>query len=163
MSTLNLAWSLHPLILLIRCIGIDLSNDTTTLSNNRKNLKTLYAAFCFFLNVASRMLSEFYIFHTVSTLGKLGQDHLNSFTLSINAIINYANYFVVVIGTHAIWLLVVKSKWCTLMRIFQRFEHKLEPQFFIKLRWFSILCTAFVIILVSLGPTKVNNFFKIYL
>jgi len=163
MSTLDLAWSLHPLILLIRCIGIDLSNDTTTLFNNRTILKTLYAAFCFFLNVASRMLSDFYIFHTVSTLGKLGQDHLNSFTSSINAIINYANYCVAVIGTHSIWLLVVRPKWSTLMRTFQRFEHKLEPQFFIKLRWFSILCTVFVIILVSLGPTKVNNFFKMYL
>jgi len=134
MSTLNLTWSLHPLVLLIRCIGVDLLNGGTAISHNRKRLKTFYALFCFFLNVASRIISDYFIFHTLSTLGKVGQDNLNSFTSSMNLIINYTNYCVAVIGTHSIFLLVVRPKWPTLMQTFQRFEHKLEPKFFIKLR-----------------------------
>jgi len=126
------------------------------ISHNRKRLKTFYALFCFFLNVARRILSDFFIFHTLSTLGKVGQDNLNSFTSSMNLIINYTNYCVAVIGTHSILLLVVRPKWPTLMQTFQRFEHKLEPKFFIKLRWFSILCTVFVVILVWI---KTVNFF----
>lgn len=135
MSTcnLNLKWSLHPLVLLIRCIGVDLSFGETTLSHNRTQLKTFYAAFSFFLDVASRILSDFFIFHTLSTLGKVGQDNLNCFTSSINLIINYTNYCVAAIGTHLILLLVLRPKWPTLMHTFQRFEHKLEPKFFYSL------------------------------
>lgn len=148
MNTFNFTWSLHPLILLFRCVGVDLLDGETISSNNYRKLKNFFAVCCFFLNFTSRMLSDFFIFHNVFTLGKVGQDNLNSFTSSMNVIINYANYCITVIGTHSILLLVVRPRWPTLMRTLQRFEYKLEPKLFIKLRWFSILCTVLVVLLV---------------
>ena len=142
MNTLNLAWSLRPLLIFCRCIGIDLLTDSL------KRRKICYAFFCIILNIMSQIVTNFFCLQAIFSTGKIGQDTFNSVTSSLNAIIAYLNYAITASGSHLIFLLVIRPRWVALIKTFQRFENQLEPKFFIKLRWFSFIGVGFIILLV---------------
>lgn len=146
MSNLNLSWSLRPLLVFIRCIGIHLQSNGE--NKCHLTLKAAHTWICLLLNCSSQIGTLYFILKRISLFEVIGQEPLDTVTSSINIIIDYSNYTLTPLVTHFILLTIVRPRWSSLINCLHSLECQLDQQFFIKLRRITIVAIGFIILLV---------------
>ena len=143
-------WSLRPFVIFMRCIGIYLPDGEISKSSKFKRIiQSLHMWMSFLLNF-SIQTGFFLISFRSIMLGFTGIDKLESMISKMSSVIDHTNYGFSSILGHLILLLVVRPRWNILMNCLIRLESEIEPQYFNKIRRFSIAGVCLVLFTVRL-------------
>lgn len=142
----DFVWSLRPLILLFRILGIDLSDRNNFDKRSRHWYIILYTMVCFFLNLGSQVDVMKFFFENLSTYELAGVTKLQTITAFASAIIEYVNYTIYGVFNHLILIFVVRPRWADLIDSYRCTEDLLDTTFFSRLRRISCVAVAVLII-----------------
>ena len=155
-SSICWEWSIRPMIILLRIIGVDLPGCSAISSaqRNRRWLILVYRIFCFLCHISSRI----HILHYWSPMLLIALFHNqtddaisyldSSATAKWNMIIDLANYLIHDIGIHLILLTFIRAQWVNTMEIFQRLNVIFTAENYILMRKISFGGVIYVILLV---------------
>ena len=147
------AWSIQPLVIWIRILGVDLPGSCSTPSQLRnRRLLILYGIFCFIANLSGQFEIFFYLHaqRIEESFELSGQVLLSSTTATWNSIIDFSNYAIHGIGSHIIFLLVIRPRWNTLMETFQgSLQVAFKEESYKRTRKLSIIGVGYIIVLVN--------------
>ena len=154
-SSICWEWSIRPMIIWLRIIGVDLSGCSaiSSVQRNRRWLILVYRIFCFLCHISSRI----HILHYWSPMLLIALSHnqtdsvisyLDSSTAKWNMIIDLANYLIHDIGIHLILLTFIRAQWVNTMEIFQRLNVIFTAENYILMRKISFGGVIYVISLV---------------
>lgn len=144
------AWSIRPLIIWARILGVDLS-DVSPSSDPHQWLTVAYGIFCFLLHISGEINSIYYLYSTQTVHVSLEQSYGLLFvttTATWNWTIDFINYVAHGIGVHVILVTVVQAQWKDLMKIFQRLQEDFLDENYIQIRRLSLIGVAYVILMV---------------
>ena len=161
MSNLNLTWSLRPLLIFIRCIGIPLPSGEN-ISKVKCHLNVVHTGICFLFNCCSQMGLLYFILKRISLSEVIAQETLDTVTSSINIIIDYSNYALAPLLCHFILLAIVRPRWTAMITSLSCLECQLDQQFFIKLRRITIVGIGFIVLLVFVLFCNDTNYYTFY-
>jgi hypothetical protein len=153
------AWSIRPLIIWLRIIGVDLP-DTSTPSTQRNRWHiSVYRAFCFLLHASCQINILRYLFNTGLQVFLYQTDDLGfgTTTANWNWIIDFTNYTIHGVGIHLVLLTVIRFQWIDTMEIFQRLNAIFTEENYIGIRKISYCGVIYVIVLVR-TIWEVNHF-----
>ena len=141
-------WSVQPLVNWLKWIGIDLNSHNAVW---RKWWFALYRIVCPLMFLSG----EVYCLHEVLTNFKQFSivyitDGFNSDAFAWNVAIDYTNFAIHCTGSHLVLLFVVRTRWCSLEKTFQRLQSFLDIDFFTRIRRASILSLIYVIVAVCI-------------
>ncbi|EFX88065.1 hypothetical protein DAPPUDRAFT_346837 [Daphnia pulex] len=145
------AWSIRPLIIWARILGVDLS-DVSPSSDSHQWLTVAYGIFCFLLHISGEINSIYYLYTTQTVHVSLEQSYGLLFvttTATWNWTIDFINYVAHGIGVHVILVTVVQAQWKDLMKIFQRLQEEFPDANYIQIRRLSLFGVAYVILMIS--------------
>ncbi|EFX88066.1 hypothetical protein DAPPUDRAFT_311619 [Daphnia pulex] len=145
------AWSIRPLIIWLRIIGVDLP-DTSTPSTQRNRWHiSVYRAFCFLLHASCQINILRYLFNTGLQVFLYQTDDLGfgTTTANWNWIIDFTNYTIHGVGIHLVLLTVIRFQWIDTMEIFQRLNAIFTEENYIGIRKISYWGVIYVIVLIS--------------
>ncbi len=116
------AWSIRPLIIWLRIIGVDLPDISTPSTQRNRWLSSGYRAFCFLLHASCQINILRYLFNTGLQVFLYQTDDLGfgSTTVLWNWIIDFTNYTINGIATHLALLTVIRLQWINMLEICQR-------------------------------------------
>ena len=147
-------WSIQPLVIWARWLGVDLSNG------DRPKFCwwfVLYSVFVFFISIIFQVLCLIYVIdnHKEISITFTLENRFNSDTFSWNTVMDFVNFAVHSLGTHVIFLSAFRTRWNLLGEAFQNLESFLKFNFFSRIRKASILGLFWIILLV-----RVKQFFS---
>lgn len=151
MNDLNFSWSLNPILIILRILGVNLQYANTSHTNCLWG--TCYSIILLIFNICSQTFSlVLYIFPKIFNGNNQGTDDnkkMEETLLSfVNTIIDYSNFGLLCISSQFFLLTILRSRWKTLIEEWRVLEKQLEPQFFIQLHNISIICSIIIILLV---------------
>ena len=155
------SWSIQPIVIWIRILGVDLPGICSTprpLRNRR--LMSLYAFFCFAANLLGQIDILNYL-HVKRMESKLALAP-STVTATWNFIIDFCNYAINGVGAHILFLVVIRQRWNELMQIFQKSEVFFQLECFRRIRNLSFLMMAYVIFVVSQSHIFIKRYFISY-
>ena len=130
-------WSFRPIILFLRCVGIDLSPTDGKMSM-RRWLSHCYTLIWFILNVYVNVHFRFLSMHIIE------ENFTTFYNFTMNVIITFG-----FVGNHLLLLCVVRPRFGHLINSFRLLENQLSNQHvFTKIRRYSLSCVAFILLLV---------------
>jgi hypothetical protein len=134
---LSFDWSFRPIVFFLRCLGVDVSSsDGKSLTN--RILTNCYALIWLILNIAVNVYTRFVATHIIDV------DFTTLYNSTMNVIVTVG-----FVGNHLILLLIVRSRFATILKSFHLLENKLHNRrVFITIRRFSLFCVVFVLFLV---------------
>ena len=184
MENLNLSWSLRPILILLRFLGVDLydRNNKEQESKIHFLLKAFYFLVLFVCNVFAQAGSlTIAIFRFTGKVTSQAYENQRETEIQktaislLNELVDYLNFTINCIVSHLLLLTVVRKQWKKLIESFHLLEkQQLETQFFIQLRRVSILGSILIVTLVLdnillleiyqtvIPCVKLNFFFPIY-
>jgi hypothetical protein len=153
-STICWAWSIRPLVIWLRVIGVDFS--VLSISSIRRWLILVYRAFCFLLHFSCQINNLHFGYNTLLVEE---HNHFGSTTTSTwNTFIDFINYFVHGVGIHIMLLTVIRTRWINMMDIFQRLHDIFTEENYIRIRKLSYWGIIYVILVVRILSVIVNTF-----
>lgn len=148
------SWSIFPMIIWMRILGVDLREISADSSVQRHHrwLMFLYSGFCFLCHLAGQIDILCYLQRNQKqgSLERSGGLHFDTSTAAWNAVIDFVNYALHGIGTHVIMLTVVRKRWMDLMDTFHRSKDVFTHDKYIQIRKIATFGVAYVIFLVSI-------------
>ena len=153
----DILWSLRPIILFARCVGVDFQLDSHTNNKNQTIIKRLilcYGLVCLLLNAFSQMGIARFLYQSLIYTSLLSTElnytsHSNRTTIaSWNNIIDFANCSIHNLSSHLVLLLVVRNRIAALFDSFGHFQF--DPLVLTKIRKISMLGTIYTIVLVKI-------------
>lgn len=146
------AWSIRPLILWMRIIGVDLSDASSHSRRQHRWLIHIYGVVCFLTHTFSQVNVVYYLVFERDCLSN-GQNDLlviyDTVTATWNWIIDFVNYAVYGIAIHFMSLTLIRHRWNGLQNNFQHLQIVFtDESYYVKLRKVSLFSVAYVIILV---------------
>ena len=158
---LDFEWSFRPIVLFLRCLGVDLSPSEGK-TRVRRWLTHFYALFCLIL---ARSISIFWHFlGPIDSAVTAANDYLKlfRFTTAYSSTVFFI-HLIAHVGNHLILLLFIRKRFPALMKIFCQLQNELSNQrVFIKIRRFTICCITFSLFLVLHSQIFLNTFFFKY-
>ena len=158
MENLNLSWSLRPILILLRFLGVDLydRNNKEQESKIHFLLKAFYFLVLFVCNVFAQAGSlTIAIFRFTGKVTSQAYENQRETEIQktaislLNELVDYLNFTINCIVSHLLLLTVVRKQWKKLIESFHLLEkQQLETQFFIQLRRVSILGSILIVTLV---------------
>ena len=155
MDNLNFSCSLRPILVILRVLGVDLSNDSKEQGSKINfGLKGCYSLILFLFNVTAQVAC--FILLVFNLVGFNGNTEKNNkveetFIFTLNMLIDYLNFGLFCILCNLLLLKSVRQRWNSLIESLHLFENQLEPQFFMKLRKISLLGAILIISLVLIN------------
>lgn len=150
-TTINCwAWSIHPLIIWLRFLGVDLPNMSTASRSNRRWLILVYSLLCLSFHATGQIDLLCYV-HAKWAPDSLEQavgSPYDTRTAKMNTIIDFTNYTIHGFGTHIILLTIIRTRWERLKQIFQRFDNVFVDQNYIRIRRMSYFGVVYTILVV---------------
>lgn len=134
------SWSIHPLVIWIRILGVDIPGDVSTECSRSRVFAFIYGLLCFLIHFAGQS-DVLYVLY-------LGLMHDESATASWNLNIEFINYTVFAISGHLILLVIIRPRWITMMERFQRLDFSFNYEYYVRIRKLSFYGVIFIIILV---------------
>ena len=161
--TKNWFWSIRPLILWMRILGVDLPDASTSSSRrHRWLLMSIYGLVCF----STHAFSQVNIVHSLVFKREYincndnpdGLPLYDTVTATWNWIIDFINYAVYGIGIHFMLLTLIRLRWNGLGNTFHQYQNVFTDENYDRLRKVSSICVAYVILLVNkMFVVIVNN------
>lgn len=141
-------WSVQPLVTWFKWLGVDLINDNQT--ESRRWWFVLYRIFCLLMIFAMEILCLNDIFSNLKKVSNVyvSDEEFNTNTFAWNSAIDYANFAIHSTGTHLVLISVMRARWMSLVKAFQRLQPFFNDDFHVGLRKASILGVLYVIIVV---------------
>lgn len=144
------AWSIRPLIIWARILGVNLS-EVSPPSSPHQWPTLAYGIFCFLLHASGEINSLYYLQGTQTVHVSLEQSYGLIFvttTATWNWTIDFINYPAHGIGVHLVLMTVVRAQWIDLMKIFQRLQVDFSDENYIRMRRLSSFGVAYVVLVV---------------
>jgi len=151
-QTKSWAWSIFPLIIWTRILGVNLADISNSSAKRHHWLIIVHGGFCLLCHLAGHIDILYYLQGKLK-LGSLehsGGFNFETSTATWNSVIDFLNYAVHGIGTHVIMLTVIRKRWIDLMEIFHRSEDVFSDERYIRIRKIATFGVAYVILLVSI-------------
>lgn len=144
------AWSIRPLIIWLRFLGVSLPDVSTFSSLCHRWVMLAYGILCFSSHAAGQINLLCYLFTKwePGSLEQAGGSNYDTTTAKMNSTIDFMNYTVHGFGTHIILLTIIRTKWIRLRNIFQRLEGVFVEENYIRIRNMSSLGVVAIILLV---------------
>lgn len=145
------SWSIQPIAVWIRILGIDIPNIFTKPSQRFRCFTFIYGTLCFLINVTGQG-DILYFLHRQrmqNSLELLGGIHLNSTTSSWNFIIDFINYSIYSVGGHLILLVIVRPRWTAMVEYFTNAHLLFNEEHYVRVRKLSLWGIILIIILVN--------------
>lgn len=160
--TKNWFWSIRPLILWMRILGVDLPDASTSSSRRHRWPMYIYGLVCF----STHAFSQVNIVHSLVFKREYincndnpdGLPLYDTVTATWNWIIDFINYAVYGIGIHFMLLTLIRLRWNGLGNTFHPYQNVFTDENYDRLRKVSSFCVAYVILLVNkMFVVIVNN------
>ena len=153
------SWSIQPIVIWIRILGVDLPGSFST-SCQLRRLTILYEILCFVGNLLGQFIILYYIgLYVERTEEKIvitGEISFSTTTATWNFILDFWNCAVNGLGIHLLFLLVIRPRWSGLIKIFQRCHVAYDYECYCRIRKISLLGIAFIVISVR----KINKIYN---
>ncbi len=157
-SSICWEWSIRPMIIWLRIIGVDLPGcSTSSVQRNRRWLILVYRVICFLFHI----FCQIHILHFMypMLLRALLNNQIDNLISSLdtsstaiwNMIIDFANYSIHGIGIHLILLTVIRVQWIDTIKTFQRLNIIFADENWIRIRKISFVGVIYVILQVRIG------------
>ncbi|KAI9562832.1 hypothetical protein GHT06_010287 [Daphnia sinensis] len=150
-TTINCwTWSIRPLIIWLRFLGVALPDVSTSSSLCHRWVMLAHGILCFSSHATGHIDILCYLF-TKSEPGSLeqaGGSNYDTTTAKMNSIIDFVNYTVNGFGTHIIMLTVIRTRWIRLRNSFQRLEGVFVEENYIRIRNMSSMGVVSIILLI---------------
>ena len=154
--TICLEWSIRPLVIWIRILGVDLPAD---ISNSIYSccrcgfiLLRIYGVICLLFRAIGEIEKcLFFLYCKKTTFERVGGVNYEwTTTATWNVIIDFTNYAVRSLGIHVMLVTVIRTRWIHfLMEISQRSTFVFTDENYVRLRRISFLGVVYVILLAS--------------
>lgn len=156
----NLAWSMKPLVLWMRFIGIDFGHYDASLLKLSKGLKSKM------FNVLASLLLIVNLFIQILSISFLHYESGPSLTdssptLRVNHFIHKINYCTRNISGHLCLLLIVRRRWRKIWKAMKQMEPFMtmnEPGVYLNLRKFAVFGTVYILVMVNRRTANQFNF-----
>jgi gustatory receptor len=147
------AWSIFPLIIWTRILGVNLSDKSNSSAKHHQWLIFAYGGFCLLCHLAGQIDILYYLQGKLKmgSLERSGGLNFETSTATWNSIIDFINYAVHGIGTHVLMLTVIRKRWINLMETFRRSEDMFSDERYIRIRKVATYGVAYVILLVCIS------------
>jgi hypothetical protein len=149
-STISWSWSIRPLVIWIRILGVDLPDISNSLTRRYQWRLWIYGVICFFSHAIGE-LDIIYFLHYKSRacFERAGGVNYGTTTATWNTIIDYTNYAVHALAIHTVLVTVIRMRWIDLTEIFHRSSLVFTDENYVRLRRMSFFGVIYVILLVS--------------
>lgn len=147
------AWSIFPLIIWTRILGVNLSDISNSSAKHHQWLIFAYGGFCLLCHLAGQIDILYYLQGKLKmgSLERSGGLNYETSTATWNSIIDFINYAVHGIGTHVLMLTVIRKRWINLMETFRSSEDMFSDERYIRIRKVATYGVAYVILLVCIS------------
>lgn len=132
--------SIYPLVILLRCIGIQLHlGNNYAPSFNIHSVYSYYAALCMVFTLSVVGFSTIVNFSKVETVVIIHSKNAENVTIvaAANAIVDVLSYAFFIVGSHLAMFFILRKRWHSLVKSFQYCEPFLKPKWFTNLRMMS--------------------------
>ncbi len=140
-------WSIRPLIVLGKLVGVNLSENPSDTSQRRQKLWKIFSFFCLLVNAAYMIFGFLLAFNDLKTFSVffVGEGGIVSNTFLWNVVIDTLNFVVASILAQLILLFVVKKRWHTLSEAFRSLNICFDADLKARLRRLSFWGLAYTV------------------
>lgn len=153
----NFSWSLKPIIVYLKLIGIDLEKDNRTTSS-RFGFYKCYSAACLVSTIAfSVAYFNYGVLNDIESIVawysmEKNAGYLSSEASRWNIVIDFTNYSLHMALSHILLKFVIEKRWNSIVKRFKLFENSLQKNFDIyqSIRRKSILAITYTTFFVGI-------------
>lgn len=161
---LSFSWSIQPLVIWLRILGIDLIPDVSRGSSSSTRLKrwTMYSygTLCFLCHLFWQIdILYFLHVHRVRVSFEIigGSDTVTSLW---NVIIDFSNYAIFSVGSHLLMLTVIRWRWKLMIQGIQCWRFAFNDHTYVIIRRMSCFGVIYIIVLVRFIKKCLQKYVK---
>lgn len=155
------SWSMQPLVIWIRILGIDIPNNSTTTTSRYRWFVIFYGTLCFLIHVGCQVdILYFVMSKSLQNSVEISGYSETTVTATWNTVTDFINYTIYALGGHLVLLIVIRPRWTKMTQCFQRSQLIFNEESFIRLRYITVFGVGYIVTMVINFGNKIINLYN---